>query len=390
MFSLISAADSTMTLTPSQEPIPASYFDFNILFHPATKVPWPSEPFYGWRVWHALWYDLEPRKGQWNFGYLDGLVSMAQQHNSEMLLILAYCPQWASSNPDAQGDWGPGTAGPLRDMDDWGNYVRTVATRYKGKIHAYEIWNEPNRTRAWAGDMGMMVEMVREASSILKQVDPTTIVVSPSATGPQGVSWLRDFLKNGGSQYVDVIGYHFYLPPNSSPEGAVPLIQQVGELMQQGGIGGRPLWNTEDGWLGPDLFSDDQAAAYVARTYVLNWAAGVARYYWYAWDLHRGSNIEIVLPDNMTLTPAGRAFARIQGWMTGTVMKHCLTSENKNWVCEIDRSGTPEYIVWNEDGERSFRLSKDWRVTRVTGLSGGTRSIQGDLIQVGILPVLIQ
>jgi hypothetical protein len=389
---LISAADSSMELTPPQEPIPASYFDLNILFHPATHVPWPSVPFYGWRLSHANWTDLEPEKGKWYFDLLDKYVAMAQEHNTEILMTLTYTPPWASSRPDAPSDFPNlnGLAGPPRDMNDWTTFVRTVATRYKGKIHVYEIWNEPDRDKDWVGTVDQLVGMVREASRVLKEVDPTITVLSPCPETPRGPQWIGEFLRKGGGQYVDAVAYHFYVGGNP-PEAMVPVIQSVRKVMTENGAGNKPLWNTEAGWHDPRPFpSQDMAAAWVARAYILNWAAGVSRFYFYCWDNHNWTSLELTEPDNTTLRPGGLAFEAIQKWLTGSVMRHVWTSDNKNWVVQIDQGGRAEYIVWNEQGDRSFRLSKDWHVSRVTQLLGGTSAIQGDSVQIGIQPVLIQ
>ena len=32
-----------------------------------------------------------------------------------------------------------------------GDFVYAVADRYKGRIRAYEVWNEPNLAREWGG-----------------------------------------------------------------------------------------------------------------------------------------------------------------------------------------------------------------------------------------------
>ena len=389
--SFTAMAGSDTTLIPSQSPIPADFFSLNILFHPNTKVSWPAVPFRGWRVWHALWYDLEPQKGKWQFDHLDALVDSAQKHGAEIDLILAYSPAWASSKSDPQADWVPGSSGPLRDINDWKDYVRTVATRYKGRIHVYELWNEPDRPHAWLGDMDSMIQMVREASQILKAIDPTITVVSPSPETAKGPDWLNDFLKKGGGQYVDAIGYHFYLPQSGPPEEVVPIIQRVKTVMSQNGVGNKPLWNTEAGWHEPKPFpSQGLAAAYVARSYILNWAAGVSRFYWYCWDNHNWTSLEVTMPDNATLRPAGQAYATIQQWLVGASMPKCLTSENNNWICEVKRDNSLQFIVWNSVGDRSFRLSKNWHVTKVTQLTGAVSAISGDSISIGVQPVLVQ
>ncbi len=65
--------------------------------------------------------------------------------------------------------------------------MRTVATRYKGVIHSYEIWNEPNLKGTFTGDTKAMLELSRSAYQVLKSVDPTIIVVSPAATTEDGI-----------------------------------------------------------------------------------------------------------------------------------------------------------------------------------------------------------
>jgi hypothetical protein len=384
----IAMANSGTTLHPMQDPIPTSYFNLNILFHPATKVPWPAPPFHGWRVWHAMWADLEPQKGQWHFDLLDKYVGWAQQHNSEMVLILSYMPQWASQNPDAEASWYHGTSGPPRDIENWRNFVRTVATRYKGKIRMYEIWNEPDRPQDWKGDVETMVTMVREASRILKEVDPENRVISPSAEQEKGLPWLNEFLQKGGGQYVDFIGYHFYV--HAGPEAMVPLIAKVKAIMHEHGAGEKALWNTETGWVGPQPLPEDVGAAYVARAYILNWGARVTRFYWYAWDDHHNQQIELVRSDNTTLTPAGKAYITIEGWLTGAVMERCDTIDGETWVSDLQKNGKPVHIVWNTAGGKTFTLPSAWQVSEVTQLSGGVVGVNGNSVQIGIQPVLLQ
>ena len=387
--SLFSSAQSTVVLNPMGKPVPNSYFNLNILFHPATTVPWPAAPFYSWRVWHALWPDLEPQKGEWNFALLDKYADWATQHHTEMLMILAYTPQWASSNPDAGASWYKGASGPPRDEEDWRDFVRTVGNRYKGRIHAYEVWNEPDRPQDWGGDVETMVGMVRDASSILKGIDPKALIVSPSAEQQKGVPWLNEFLAKGGANYVDVIGYHFYVP-NSSPEAMVPLIQKVKAVMHNNGVGEKPLWDTEAGWLGTEPLPDDQAMAYVTRAFILNWAARVDRFYWYAWDDHHGNQIELTQKSNATLRPAGKAFETIQQWLVGSAMKECSTSDGQTWVCELDSNGALRYIVWSVAERKDFRISSTWRVKQATGLDGSRSEIAGGSISIGPQPVLVE
>jgi hypothetical protein len=391
--SLAGLGDADAVLIPTTDPVPPSYFALNILFHPLNRVPWPSVPFGGWRLSHASWADLEPQKDSWYFTLLDRYAYWGQQHNTEILMPLAYTPQWASSAPNAPTDVEngnpPGLSGPPRDMDDWRTFVRTVATRYKGRIHVYEIWNEPERPQSWVGDVDTMIVMAREARKILKEVDPGNIVVAPATAGERGLRWLNEFLQKGGAQYVDVIAFHFYVGANP-PEDVVPLIRRVRDLMAQYHLGERPLWNTEAGWLGSTALAQDLSAAYVARSYVLNWAAGVSRFYWFAWEIHQGSSIELTGKDNATLTPAGKAYEIIEQWMTGAVLNQCVRSNDGMWTCDLQKNRTQSHIVWNPAGDRALQIPQNWNAVLIKTLSGEQSQVQNQSAIVGTQPILIQ
>ena len=54
--------------------------------------------------------------------------------------------------------------------------------------------------------------------------------------------------------------------------------------------------------------------------YILNWASGVSRFYWYCWDNHDWTSLQVTRPDNITVLPGGMAFATIQQWLVGASM----------------------------------------------------------------------
>jgi Glycosyl hydrolases family 39 len=387
------AGEEPVVLSPNAGPVPLSFFCLNILFHPLTKVPWPAVPFGSWRLSHTNWADLEPQKGNWYFTLLDRYADWGEQHHTEILMPLAYTPHWASSVPDAKTDVEanapPGLSGPPRDMEDWKNFVRTVATRYKDRIHVFEIWNEPNRPQSWVGDVDTMITMTQEAREILKEVDPHNIVVAPAPEQEKGLLWLNEFLRKGGARYVDVIAYHFYVG-QKPPESIVPLIQQVRSAMAEYHTGERPLWNTEAGWLGPTELPPDMAAAYVARAYILNWASGVSRFYWYAWEDHHGTMIELTEKDNTKLTEAGRAYSAIEQWMRGSTIERCVDSTDATWTCDLRKDGKDSHIVWNAAGDQTFQIPQVWNATTTKALSGGESRIQNGAISIGAQPVLVQ
>jgi Glycosyl hydrolases family 39 len=373
--------------------IPASYFGLHIhhLAYPV-PTPWPNIPVPQWRLWDAVvtWPDLEPSKGQWQFGKLDGYVSLAQQHGTGILLTLGGSPTWASARPQLRSNYYPGFTAEPADIEDWRIYVRTVVSRYKGRIQAYEIWNEPNLTDYWSGSTDQMLTLTKEASQIIRNVDPNALVVSPSATAAYGIPWLADFLKKGGGQYVDVIAFHFYVDPHTlPPEDMLPVIQRVRQVLAENGSANKPVWNTETGWLPPAKFdSDELAAGFLARAYILSWAAGVQRFYWYAWD-NRYVAIITYKEDEHTVAPAGHAYEIIQRWIVGTSMNRCAESADHTWTCQLNRTGKSQWIVWNAQGNRKFDIPAAWKVKSLTPLLSKRKSLSSTTIDVGPIPVLL-
>jgi hypothetical protein len=352
-------------------PIPRTFFGMHI--HQAfDKTPWPDVAVPTWRLWDAQvkWPDLEPSKGQWRFDALDKYVAMAEQHNTEILLPLATTPQWASARPDVKSGWQkPGFTAEPGDMNDWRTYVRQVVTRYKGRIFAYEIWNEPNLQQFWIGNTDQLVAMTKDADDIIKGIDPAALLVSPSATTGRGIPWLADFLSKGGGRYVDVIGYHFYVFPHP-PETMLPLIEKVKQTMRDNGVEDKPIWDTELGWAEPKPFpSDELAAAYLARSFILSWAAGIQRVYWYAWDNHSWVSIETTGTDNKTVRPAGQAYGTIQKWLLGASMGSCNEYAGQIWTCQLHRGDESQWIVWTLDNVgKIFPVPGSWHAQSVTPL----------------------
>jgi len=319
---------------------------------------------------------------------LDRTVSLAESHGVEVLYTMGRTPRWASARPNQMGrnpNAEPGGMAEPKNLEDWRNYVRTVATRYKGRIKAYEIWNEPNLENFYSGTPEAMVNLAREAYAVLKQVDPSVTVVSPSAVGPTGLPWLKEYLERGGGKHADVIGYHFYVR-GQEPEAMLDLINQVHEITRNYGVADKPLWNTEAGWLQPYRIDPQDGPAYLARAYVLNWADGVSRFYWYAWD-NQGARVRMTQDDEASVTPTAHAYAELQKWMVGARMDS-VRQDGGTWVCQLSRDGANSWIVWNPDRNVDFDRPND--VDTIRKLSGDRTGITGNKIEIGATPVLLE
>lgn len=373
------------------------------LKHGDLQTSWPAITFGTWRLWDAYvaWPNLEPEPGKWNFSTLDKYVERSAAAGVQILLPLGLSPSWASARPSEKSGYKPGNAAEPKSIADWKNYVRTVALRYRGRIRHYELWNEVNYRDFYSGTQEALVELSRVAYQTLKEVDPENILVSPSVVGEgKHLAWFDDYLAKGGGKYADVISYHFYVP-KGKPEDMLKLIEHVRKLMQKHGLNDRPLWNTETGWaisnrvgeLRAGAAADDwkrldgnEAAAYVARAFIIGAWGDLGRFYWYAWD-----NIDMGLVEagSGQLKPAARAFDRVVKWLYNSRFRSC-SQDAGLWKCELEKiSGERQWIVWIESGaSRPFVIPQQWGSTLIEELDGKQTSVSGISIRAQESPLL--
>lgn len=370
----------------ASEIVDAKYFGQHMhhTLHVTNPTPWPAVKFGTWRLWDAYvqWPLLEPVKGQWDFSKLDQYVAMAEQHDVEILLPLGLSPRWASARPDENSAYMLGNSAEPRDMEDWRNYVRVVATRYKGKVHHYELWNEVNLPMFYTGSPEKLVALAREMSAILKEVDPTNVFVSPSITGDSNNAreWFSKYLALGGGNYADIIGYHFYVP-TQQPEVIPRFVQEIKAIKAKYGYAKLPLWNTESGWRiantdgTPDTgapmtwlrLQPEEAADYVARALILGRVSGLDRFYWYAWD---NGYMGLIEPKDKSIKPAGIAYGQVYKWLVGNKLERC-SQKIDIWICTLsDSQGKSSHIVWTSGVTRDWIPPQSWSASSIQMLNG--------------------
>jgi hypothetical protein len=401
-------------------------------FYAGASLRWPGEQdtpipeaVGSWRLWNAFgseWANLEPRRGQWDFRLLDHYVALGRANNLELLLTLGETPRWASARPDEQTGAGAGRAAEPRRLEDWEDYVRVVASRYKGRIKYYEVWNEPafsdiertvspqGRAGFFSGSSRAMVELARRAHSIVREVDPAARIVSPSMAGQrQGVKRLDAFLSAGGGSLIDIVGFHFYQVDTTEPERLPALVEQVRQTMAKHGIADKPLWNTEAGLiiargdrkvvpLEPNgigvlshVLTPRDAAARMARFLLLGASAGIERYFWFAWDSGSMGLSDLPGPKTRRVqNSVGVAYGTVARWMTDAQLRPCRSAGDDTWVCELLRRERSAWVVWRPSGVGRWRPPADGSPLAVEYLDGRSEDASGGEVAVGPGPVLVK
>ena len=393
---LVAIALLALSLASHAEIVRSDYFGMHV-HNLQTLRRTAIEPFGFLRLWDTgtTWAHLEPNAGNWDFHVIDGFVEEADKRHVQILYVLGMTPAWASSNPDAESNYFKGASSPPADIDRWRTYVRTVATRYKGRIKYWELWNEINVKQFYSGDLSTLVLLEQIASEELKAIDAKNVLLSASIQGG-AFRQLDQYFAAGGGRYADGIAYHFYAL-KEEPEEVLSRINTVRALMRKYGLEQKPLWNTEFGWLienrdgtfgkhmKPDWWSwrkvdQEEAPGIVMRALLMGLAGGVEASFWYAWD-----NSAMGLSENGEPKQAARAYTRLQEWVVGADFRGCQEAL-EIWKCHLTRNGKDSWIVWSQE-KRTFSIPTEWHIGTVQRYVAAPTPINGGSIGVGPIPI---
>ncbi|MCT7656845.1 Ig-like domain-containing protein [Mycobacterium deserti] len=203
------------------------------------------------------WMGVEYTDDSWSWANVDRMVNAAAARDIEVLAVLNSPPVWASV-PNV-----PVLAGRPADPQEFAEYAGMVATRYAGKISAYEIWNEPNYWGFWAPgpNAAQYTELLKAAYPVIKAADPNAVVVAGSVasvldffnitTNP--VRFVEEMYAAGAAGYFDALSVHPYLYSLQFSDGTnvqnspMDQVQDIYALMVANGDGNKKIWATEYG-----------------------------------------------------------------------------------------------------------------------------------------------
>jgi FG-GAP-like repeat len=313
----------TSAISSAQQAISPFFFGLDMGQGMIGTEPWPVDNFSSARLWDSgtvSWADINTAPGVYDWRQLNIWMNHASQNGVDLLYCFGRTPTWASSRPhdkscanevgscDAPEDLNPDGTGT--DLD-WKNFVRAIAEHSAGRIHYWELWDEfPNPYRwDWNTKKGerpntvqQLVRMESDAYTIIKEVDPTAVIVGDSAgiRYAPDVTKITEFVQAGGYKYADVIAFHGYTQPAGAglpePETLVGLLDGSTLLpwgaegfigfLNSNGYSGVPLWDTEGSWaaVAAGFHNPDEQAGFAVRFNIIHQSLGVQRFYWYSWD----------------------------------------------------------------------------------------------------------
>lgn len=226
------------------------------------------EAGYGWIRQQFPWSSIEPvSKGQFidrvihvdTWLVYDSIVDLALANDVQVIARLDTSPPWARPG----NEW---MFTPPDNLDDYGDFVELVARRYKGRIHYYQIWNEPNLDIEWGRkpvDPAGYARLLKVGYERIKRVDPDAAVLSASLSPTIEESdhalneliYLQRLYDVGAAASFDVLSVQAYGLRNGPDDHRLDLgdvnfsrPMLVREVMVRNGDAGKAVWASEVGW----------------------------------------------------------------------------------------------------------------------------------------------
>ena len=259
--------------TPLPPPIPKPGYGVQIHLFAGDvdeTLHWAEGLGVGWVKQWVAWDTVEHEPGDFEWEPLDRAVEACHARGFKLLITVVNAPDWTRPSE-------PGSGIPA-DYAEFGRFVGQLASRYRGRVAAYELWNEANLAREWRGDTldpARFVAYVAEGAQGVRAADPAALIISgaPAVTGiDDGVvaiddrAFLRGMYEAGIAQWVDGIGAHpygFANPPAASWQDATHVssshndhpsfffrdtLEDYHAIMRDYGDTDHQIWVTEFGW----------------------------------------------------------------------------------------------------------------------------------------------
>jgi len=310
-----------------------------------------------------------------------------------------------------------------------GNHLSGLSGGTYAPVSYFEIWNEFTRTSgSWKGTDAQLARMAQDAKCILLGTGTITATGETCTAGHMGVAavgvmssaqiltpsngsmgtssnvtaWGTYVGTSGALGAATIAAVHTYPWASSttccsSPE-LLPGYFTTANGQVTGAGGSQPLWSTEGGWGedGTNLSTAD-FDGFVVRYFLLGWAGGFSRSYWYQYDntgwgtlwyangSHGCSNVL------GCLTSTGTAYQQVYNWMVGATMSVACASSGTVWHCDFTRTSPVGYTaraVWDTSGSSTYTPPAGTYLS-YRDIVGGSNTL-GATVTIGKKPILLE
>lgn len=223
-----------------------------------------------WVVEFFPWAYAESAPGQYDWRSFDALIDRANRQGLRVIARLGFVPLWArvrAAGGEREAAQTTVTWLPPALYVDFARYATAFAARYRGRVAAVQIWNEPNLSLEWgmrpvdpegyAAMLGVVYDAIKRAAPetiVLAGALAPTLEPAGSANGMDDLVFLeRVYAALGEARPWDALAVHAYgltQQPSAPPAAEavnfrrVELLRAV--MLRHGDT--RDVHITEAGW----------------------------------------------------------------------------------------------------------------------------------------------
>ena len=316
------------------------------------------------------WNIVEPRDDRWDFAAADAVIP-----NPDFVpIVTLFANQFASPTPP----WCDDPSGFQKTLGPEAiDYLTHVVDRYGPYVRYWEIGNEMEHWRAADPDstrkrglpeshpadgfspqeQGAFLSQVAE---FIRRRDPDAVIVIPGMGGLGDYefnTWLAGVIEGGGTDWFDIVNYHYYGPWQPYPK----LREDLTDFLEEHGLGDRPVWMTETGSTSSPTLTDrtdypnglESQAADVFRRIIQAWGAGDELVLWHTYigsaDVPSNAWREYGLRESDgRAKPALYSFKLLTGELVPfeSVTRIAADPRGANVYRIVTESGDTKYVVW--------------------------------------------
>jgi hypothetical protein len=215
-------------------------------------VAWERVLFY--------WREIQPQRDVWRDDYFPPEILQRElSAGREIVGLLINPPGWANSNRGDRGAPDNLYLPPDHPDNHWGQFVFRIVSQYKGVIHHWILWNEPDVWdtshfgHTWEGTLEEFAQLTRVGYLAAKRADPECVVHLAGLTYWWDVEYGRrpylerllevlakDPAADRNHFYFDVASLHIYFKPRTIPL----IVEHTRAAMRRYGLD-KPIWVDE-------------------------------------------------------------------------------------------------------------------------------------------------
>ncbi len=350
-----------------------SYDKFGMCMH--FMQPDQSQPYeYEMLEWvgnkgtrdEATWFEVEAKKGQYDFGHADELFQTNAEHGMYVFFATGYSnPAYVDTTRTSSwfqapvsGLWFQMPVTRL-EMEAYAQYVLDMVKRYN--LKTIEVSNEPNWMILPEPNAANYVQTVKTISNAVKAYDPDVKVIAGAiANMSNAESYFTDMFRHGIAPYIDGVSFHPYITPKTADEGSREKLGMYNDVLREYG-GWKLQYATEFGYTNAQNashMSEESVAESLIKNRVYSDEFDIFKTFWYNFrnkgEVPDNSEHNFgMINRNYTPKPAYAVMSQMNNRLNGSVYVGKLDMGEGIEAHVYTKDKKPVLLMWTTDGTQS-------------------------------------